>query len=94
MSRFQLFARLFQFGGEDADQLGGRLTELVSSGLETVIDALELSFVDSSGLALLVAGSKLAAENGGSLRVRDPSQPVKRLFEITGLTTLIEPTGA
>jgi anti-sigma B factor antagonist len=51
-----------------------------------VLDLSETGFLDSSGLrAILTAHRRLASEEG-SLTLRNPSEPVTRLLEITGLT--------
>ena len=51
-----------------------------------VLDLSETGFLDSSGLrAILTAHRRLASEQG-SLTLRNPSEPVTRLLEITGLT--------
>jgi anti-anti-sigma factor len=44
----------------------------------------EVSFMDSSGLRVLIAGYKAAEQAGGALGVRNPSDVVTRLLEITG----------
>jgi anti-sigma B factor antagonist len=46
-----------------------------------VIDLKELSFMDSSGIALLVQ----LANRAESIQVRNPSAKVRRVFELTGL---------
>ncbi len=49
------------------------------SGL--VVDLEDLSFMDSSGIALLVQ----LANRAESVRVRNPSPNVRRVLEVTGL---------
>jgi anti-sigma B factor antagonist len=46
-----------------------------------VIDLKDLSFMDSSGIALLVQ----LANRAESVQVRNPSPNVRRVFELTGL---------
>lgn len=56
-----------------------------------VVDVTEMSFIDSSGLGVLVEAEKNRREAGvGSLTLRGMQQPVRRVFEITGLTDLFE----
>jgi anti-sigma B factor antagonist len=71
-----------------APELEERLVEAMSTG-ETVLDLSGLSFIDSSGIALLVAVSRRARENGWRLRVERPSGPVARLIELTGVGELL-----
>ena len=68
-----------------ADTLRATITEVIDGGQGTVVvDMSEVSFIDSSGLRVLIAGYKAAAAASGVLSVRAPSEPVTRLLEITG----------
>ena len=51
------------------------------------VDLSAITFVDSSGLRVLVRAHNRQAEGGGELVVLDPSEPVRRLLDITGLTS-------
>ncbi|MDQ3468639.1 MAG: STAS domain-containing protein [Actinomycetota bacterium] len=51
----------------------------------TVLDLSGVSFLDSSGLRVLVEAHQERADDGGSLRLRTPSAPVQHLLEISGL---------
>ena len=53
-----------------------------------IFELAELSFVDSSGLALLVE----AAERSDDVEVRNPSALVRRIIEGTGLTQVLRMT--
>jgi anti-sigma B factor antagonist len=50
------------------------------------VDLSKVSFVDSSGLRVLVQAHNRHAESGGGFSINDPSEPVVRLLNITGLT--------
>ena len=50
-----------------------------------VIDLSQVTFVDSSGLRVIVAVHNRVDQAGGALTLRDPSEAVLRLLEITGL---------
>jgi anti-sigma B factor antagonist len=50
-----------------------------------VVDLSRVSFIDSTGLGVLIGGLKRAREKG-TLSLVCPQQRVKRIFEITGLT--------
>jgi stage II sporulation protein AA (anti-sigma F factor antagonist) len=54
---------------------------------EIAVDLSRVSFIDSSGLRVLVRAHKRQAESGGRLMIVAPSEPVCRLFDITGLTS-------
>ena len=50
------------------------------------IDLTDTSFLDSSGLRALVGAHVLFNDIGGNMRLSHPSEPVRRLLDITGLT--------
>ena len=50
-----------------------------------VVDLAAVNFIDSSGLAELVRSMKHVRERGGELVLRDPSDPVRVILELTGL---------
>ncbi len=53
-----------------------------------VLDASGLTFMDSSGIVLLVS----AAQRVQEVQVRDPSPIVRRLIELTGLSNVLRIT--
>lgn len=55
-----------------------------------VIDCLGVSFIDSSGLQLIVAQALHRQRSGGSLRLRNCMFPVRHLIDLTGLIHLFE----
>ena len=73
-----------------APAVRGCLLELADAGYaELVIDAVALEFVDSSGLAALIAAHKRVADDGGRLRVVNTSAALYKVFEISGLTRML-----
>lgn len=58
-------------------------------GSQIVVDLREVGFIDSSGLAVLIA--QKTQMNGGQLRIVADGPPVLRLFELSGLTDLLDP---
>ncbi|HEX4492414.1 MAG TPA: STAS domain-containing protein [Acidimicrobiia bacterium] len=52
---------------------------------QVVFDLSGLSFIDSSGIAVLLR----AAEKTDSIRLRNPSSVVQRILEATGLTDVL-----
>ena len=70
--------------------LAGCLDGAVAAGLRhVVLDMADVSFIDSVGLAAVVAARRRLDANGGTLSVRRPSPHVCKLLEITGLTRVI-----
>ena len=70
-----------------APRVRAELLSLVQRGACTVsIDMASLSFIDSSGLSVLVGGLKRLRESGGDLVLESPSANAMKVLEITGLT--------
>ena len=82
--------------------LGGDLDNLSLPGLQQAfegfydrgcftvdLDLSELVFLDSSGLGALVAAWRRCQQEGGSVTVHNPSLPVKRLMDMTGVSRLL-----
>lgn len=71
-------------------QLRAALTELVDRGVyHLVIDLEQVSFLDSSGIGVLISVLRCIREHGGSLRLTAPRPHVRRVLELTGITTLL-----
>jgi len=58
-----------------------------------VIDLAEVTFLDSTGLSVLVAGLKRCQGSGGDLRVASPQPNVRRVLEVTGLADVFHLDG-
>lgn len=69
-----------------APALDERVADLLARRrLDVVLDLSGTTFVDSSGLRTILTAQRQLCESGGSLGLRHPSEPVRRLLEITGL---------
>jgi anti-anti-sigma factor len=55
-----------------------------------VLDLAQVSFMDSTGLSVIVTEHKRLRHSGGGLTVFAPPSSVRRLFEITGLNTVLD----
>jgi anti-anti-sigma factor len=66
---------------------------LASGRTRLVLDLAGLTFIDSSGLRVIISAHKDAAERGGRLLLRSPSPTTRRLLDITGLLDHIETEG-
>ena len=55
-----------------------------------VIDCLGVSFIDSSGLQLIVSQALHRQQSGGSVRLRNCRFPVRHLIDLTALINLFE----
>jgi anti-sigma B factor antagonist len=58
-----------------------------------IVDFAAVDFIDSSGLGVLVGALKRMNERGGEITIRGLTPSTRKVFDITGLTTLfsIEP---
>lgn len=57
------------------------------------VDLAALEFMDSTSLNCLVRASQRAETDGRRLRIVKPAGAVKRVFEVTGLTNLVDQYG-
>lgn len=74
-----------------APQLRSELDRVLASGrCRLVLDLAGLSFIDSSGLRVVISAHKDSVERGGGLALRSPSPTTRRLLDITGLLDHIE----
>ncbi len=72
-----------------APQLRDRLVALSEEGqVQIVLDLTHLLFIDSTGLSVLVMAHNRARADGGSILIRNPSQSVLRILEITALVSV------
>ena len=71
-------------------EIDEKIQELSSKNL--VLDLAEVSFMDSSGLGLVMGRYQLMKDLGGTLTVANPSAEHKKLFKLAGLNKLIKYT--
>lgn len=57
--------------------------------LHLCLDLKELSFMDSSGIGVLLGRLRLLEQRGGTLSVKNMSPTVAKLFYLTGLQRVI-----
>lgn len=91
--------RIQQFGGRTRIDLEGEIDATVASGLAeavgtaellglpTEVDASGITFMDSSGIALL---ARLATRTPRPLRVLSPPEVVRFLLEVTRIGDMVE----
>ncbi|MEU6674947.1 STAS domain-containing protein [Streptomyces sp. NPDC046853] len=59
-------------------------------GARVVVDLRRVSFIDSSGINVFIAGHRALSRVGGLLRLAGPAESVSRTLEIVGIDTLID----
>jgi anti-sigma B factor antagonist len=86
-----------EFSGHVVIALGGELDSVDAAGVaaalvtvaarkpEIIVDLAPLEFIDSSGVAALARGRKLARHAGGDLLLAAPRQQVLRVLTVTRL---------
>lgn len=70
------------------------LRTLYTGGPELWIDLAQVSFIDSTGLGMLVSVLQEAREMQGTIHLINASREVRRLLQVTGLELLFEQPGA
>ena len=56
---------------------------------QCVLDFSELSFMDSSGIAVILKTERLMRHANGDISIRDANAQVRRVLELAGLNTLL-----
>ncbi len=67
-----------------ADGLWERIEPLLTPGGVVVLDGTEMSFLDSTGLRVLLQAGRHAEEQGAAFRLVVPQEAVRRVLELTG----------
>ena len=73
-------------GGPDATALNDFLHKLIADDRrKVVVDLKEVSFINSSGLGMLIGGLTTMRHSGGELKLARASKKVENLLEMTKL---------
>lgn len=65
--------------------------EGLRAGSSVILDLSGLTFMDSSGVRLMMVHARRMRQARGALFIRCPSPPVQRVVTLTGIDELIEP---
>ncbi|MBN1202352.1 MAG: STAS domain-containing protein [Anaerolineae bacterium] len=91
MKRVQLFEVIGRVDSTNANELGTALDKSVDSGRNNlVLDLNGVEYMSSAGLREMVRVLKRVKRVGGDLRIANPSERVKEVFELAGLDTIFE----
>jgi anti-sigma B factor antagonist len=66
-------------------QLRDACLQAVESGVDVGVDLERVTFIDSSGLSVLVQARQRVDELGRRFEIRAASRPARRVLEISGL---------
>ncbi len=64
--------------------------QIASGSLRLAVDLSDVTFIDSTALAVLVRAMKRCRLGGGGLLLRDPSETVRVILELTRLDSAFE----
>jgi anti-sigma B factor antagonist len=64
------------------------LHALGDAGADVVVDLTQVTFIDSTGVGLLVSALRRTERHGGSLSLVVDREPIMKVFRITALTRL------
>ena len=73
---------------DSASKLEEAVREVCASGTGLVIDLRKVTFMDSTGLRVLIVAGALCEEMGHELRII-PGEDIQRILEITGLDRVL-----
>jgi anti-sigma B factor antagonist len=77
--------------GVPVDRLRDTLDDLAGAGASCyIVDLAEVGMVDSSGIGLLVRYMTSAKQNGGALKLLNPSKFAVQTLKMIGLLSLFE----
>ncbi|MEM7202599.1 MAG: STAS domain-containing protein [Planctomycetota bacterium] len=79
---------------DTSPRLLGNLQDALRGGAGVVVDLAGVGYIDSSGVATLIQGLKLAGKTKARFALRDPSPRVRGVLELSRLTDLFEIEGA
>ncbi|MFJ7243028.1 STAS domain-containing protein [Kitasatospora sp. NPDC098652] len=71
---------------DSAPDLRRELSRALADHRQVVLDLSQVTFMDCSGLNVLMEARNQADRNGARLALRGITRPVARLLELTGLT--------
>jgi anti-anti-sigma factor len=78
----------------NAKELRTQLDKFIISAQppELVMDFKNITFMDSSGIGLIMGRSKLMKECGGKLEVRNSQPYIKRVLKLSGIERIVKIT--
>lgn len=81
--------RVLVLSGELDLATAPQLDQLLIDDIDTVLDLSDLSFIDSTGVRLLVRSAQRAQQAGRRFEVRRPHGAVHKLIKLVGIEALL-----
>jgi anti-sigma B factor antagonist len=79
------------FAVDEASELRGQLSQLISSGTTSfILDFKRCTFIDSTGLGVLVSIYKKCADHNGSMQIINVNDKVFKVFKLTRLDSIFD----
>ena len=80
------------FDGNGVEEFRSCIDELIdsSNGAVLIVDLSDVTFIDSSGICALLEARRLVTREHRELQFEHLSAPASRLFELTGLTDVLD----
>ena len=73
-----------------APNLEATINELHGDTKELVFNMSELEYISSAGIRVLLGAHKKMNANGGIMRIEEANDMVREVFEMTGLSAMLE----
>lgn len=78
-------------GGPDADAVRETVLSALKEGFKSiVVDLKDVSWVNSTGLGVLISSHITVTQNGGQLRLMRVSRRIESIFTVTRLNTVFQ----
>jgi anti-sigma B factor antagonist len=78
-------------GGDEAKEFNDLLHKFLDEGKKNVVlDLSQVTFMNSSGLGMLIGGLTTMKKGGGHLKLSGTTEKIQSLLVITKLTTIFE----
>ncbi|WP_438434551.1 STAS domain-containing protein [Gorillibacterium sp. sgz500922] len=72
-----------------AAQFRSVIEPLLPSDKEVILNLEDLSYIDSTGMGIIIFFLKERSEGGKALSVQNVPQKIKKLFDLTGITRFL-----
>jgi len=90
MQSHVIMAPASMLGGPDALSFNDAIRELSKEHKHIIIDCSQVKFMNSSGLGMLISAQATMKQVGGQCSLRNITEQVSKLLEMTRLKALFE----